>query len=240
MTRKPRGKNYRNLVARGGAIWYRRMIHGKLVSFSCRTDDWNVAAEVRNLYEAQRNLAGAHFVEPAPSFEEAAAAYLEAKPAETKVPGSRFRLASATLSDRIGQLRKDGPIVGFFCTRPVDEISRVLIGDWWESQIAGRYANQTGLNYLSALSKVLRHCVGKGWIERNPARDFREWFLDESTKRPARIGGKFVRSRAGRRSPVYLTLPITRRSARSGAIYATMRRSSPCSKRDSDPQRWGD
>ena len=48
MKRKPSGAKYRNLTARGGVIYYQRDVGGRRVRFSCQTDDWEVAASVRD------------------------------------------------------------------------------------------------------------------------------------------------------------------------------------------------
>ena len=47
MRRKPPGPKYQNLTARGGVIYYERVVGARRIRFSCETDDWNVAAAVR-------------------------------------------------------------------------------------------------------------------------------------------------------------------------------------------------
>ncbi len=47
MRAKSKGPKYRNLIARGGVIYYQRRVGGKRIRFSCRTDDWSVAAECK-------------------------------------------------------------------------------------------------------------------------------------------------------------------------------------------------
>ena len=45
MTKKPRGRQYRNLTRRGNVIYYQRRMDKRRVRFSLETDDWKVAAE---------------------------------------------------------------------------------------------------------------------------------------------------------------------------------------------------
>ncbi len=42
---KPKGAKYRNLFARGGIIYYQRCVGQRQVRFSCKTRDWQLAAE---------------------------------------------------------------------------------------------------------------------------------------------------------------------------------------------------
>ena len=51
MKKKPKGRKYRNLFNRDGMIYYERRSGSKRVKFSCKTDDWTVAAQVRDLWE---------------------------------------------------------------------------------------------------------------------------------------------------------------------------------------------
>lgn len=56
MKKKPRGPRYRSLTARGSVIYYKRVIGGKRIRFSCHTDDWNRASEVARLYEERKGI----------------------------------------------------------------------------------------------------------------------------------------------------------------------------------------
>ena len=47
MKSKPKATKYRNLTARGGAIYYARVVGGKRIRFSCETEDWGKSAGVR-------------------------------------------------------------------------------------------------------------------------------------------------------------------------------------------------
>ena len=44
MKRKPSGRKYRNLTARGPVIYFERVVGGRRIRFSCDTDDWQAAA----------------------------------------------------------------------------------------------------------------------------------------------------------------------------------------------------
>ena len=67
---------YRNLALRKfrdrAVIYYERVLEGERVRFSTYTDDWDQAAEVRDLWEARRTTR----IEEVPTFAEAAARYL--------------------------------------------------------------------------------------------------------------------------------------------------------------------
>ena len=59
--RRPKGAKYKNLVARGNVIYYQRVVSGRRIRFSCRTDDWHAAAEVARLYEQKTGVGGVPF-----------------------------------------------------------------------------------------------------------------------------------------------------------------------------------
>ncbi len=78
MRKKPKGRKYRNLVLRGTAIYYERVVDGSRIRFSTETSDWDQAAAVRDLYEKRRGI-GKLPLRPAdiPTFEEFAERYLD-------------------------------------------------------------------------------------------------------------------------------------------------------------------
>ena len=56
MKAKPKGARYRNLFARGGAIYYERVVGGKRIRRSCETADWAFAAQVRDAFEQRKGI----------------------------------------------------------------------------------------------------------------------------------------------------------------------------------------
>ena len=46
MKSKPTGPKYRNLIVRGSIIYFQRRVGQRRVRFSCKTDDWQLAAEI--------------------------------------------------------------------------------------------------------------------------------------------------------------------------------------------------
>ena len=78
MKRKPKGAKFRNLTARGGVIYYERILDGRRIRFSCQTDDWDQAVAVRDYYEERRAQPRAGVASGAlPSFGDFARRYLE-------------------------------------------------------------------------------------------------------------------------------------------------------------------
>ena len=47
MRKKPRGRKYRNLYARGELIWFEKVVKGRRIRRSCKTSDWDLAAAPR-------------------------------------------------------------------------------------------------------------------------------------------------------------------------------------------------
>ena len=56
MRKRPKGRKYRNLTARGGVIYYQRVVDQRRVRVSTKTDDWDEAAAVRDLYEERKGI----------------------------------------------------------------------------------------------------------------------------------------------------------------------------------------
>jgi len=79
MRKKPNSLKYRNLCVRAGScsIYYQRHVDDRRVRFSTKTDDWDQAAAVRDLYEQRRGVGTGMFpAATVPSFGEAAERYL--------------------------------------------------------------------------------------------------------------------------------------------------------------------
>jgi len=83
MRKRPKGEKYRNLYARGGAIYYERVTgkkdDGKPLrkKLSTKTTDWDVAASFRDLYEQKKGIGGGVlFLADVPTFSEFAQRYL--------------------------------------------------------------------------------------------------------------------------------------------------------------------
>ena len=53
MRKKPKGRKYRNLYARGDVIWFEKLVRGRRTRRSCKTGDWDMAAAVREEWERQ-------------------------------------------------------------------------------------------------------------------------------------------------------------------------------------------
>ncbi|MHC4506059.1 MAG: hypothetical protein ACYTFI_22420, partial [Planctomycetota bacterium] len=119
MRKKPRGRKYRNLYARGEVIWFEKLVSGRRVRRSCKTGDWDLAAAVRDEWERQTGASRLPVLNM-PTFGELADRYLE----WTK------HLAATTQEDRTALLRRasedlpDGALRAYFGHLPVDEIRK--------------------------------------------------------------------------------------------------------------------
>jgi len=166
MKRKPSGAKYRNLTARGGVIYYKRVVAGRRIRFSCETGDWNEAARVRDLYEAKKGIGRvpAPILDQAPRFHELAERYLK----------TATHLAESTRKDRELLLGEGSQLIAYFGERRVDEVSRGDLFTWWETEIEGRgRSTNTGLNYLNALAGVFGLAEDLDHVDRNPVAAFR-------------------------------------------------------------------
>src|SRR5262245_24562518 len=129
MTKRPKGRKYRNLTARGGAIYYERLVRGRRIRISTKTSDWEEAASFRDLYEQTKRIGSVPFYAgKVPPFAEFAKRYLKEDTAH---------LAETTRRDRPSYLRSDGP-AGSLGTHRLDEIDPPLIRQWWNDEIQGR------------------------------------------------------------------------------------------------------
>jgi len=198
MTKKPRGAKYRNLTRRGGVIYYERVTHGQRFRISTKTNDWTEAASFRDLFEAHEGIGRVPFLTvEVPRFADFAARYL-AEATED--------LAGTTREDRMRLLRPDGPIVRGLGMLRLDDITRPRLLEWYQAELAARgRSHSTGVNYLSAVSGVLRYAVDLDLLSENPVdalrvtlRQRRRTKRDVQRTNTARSG---VRSRKPRRSP---------------------------------------
>ena len=163
MKNRPKGSRYRNLFARGGAIYYEREAGGERSRFSTRTADWDEAAATRDLY-LQRKASEAGRGEVA-TFADLAARYLREATAH---------LSGTTRDDRVRVLGPEGELVRYFGALPAREIRRATLLEWWHREIEGRGRHErTGLTFLSALSGVFGYAVDLERLEANPVDSFR-------------------------------------------------------------------
>ncbi len=167
MRKRPKGAKYRNLTARSGVIYYERVVGKKRIKLSTKTDDWNEAAAVRDLYEQKKHIGSAAFHGgDLPTLEEFAQRYLEEDTAH---------LAPTTRKDRRSYLREDGPLIGFFGRRKLDDISPPQLREWWNQEVTrASRSTRTGRAYLDVLSSVLAYAVDLDILEVNPVPQFRE------------------------------------------------------------------
>lgn len=169
MRRKPRGRKYRNLYARGEVVWFEKLVNGRRTRRSCKTSDWDLAAAVRDEWERQTGASRLPVL-AVPTFGELADRYLE----------WTSHLAATTREDRTALLRRasgnlsDGSLRAYFGAMPVDEIRKPVLLEWWHAEVEGKGRSQkTGRNYLDALSGVLALAVDSEVLEANPVDGFR-------------------------------------------------------------------
>ena len=169
MRKKPGGRKYRNLYARGELIWFEKLVNGRRTRRSCRTSDWEVAAAVRDEWERQTGASRLPVL-AVPTFGELVDRYLE----------WMTHLAATTQDDRRAMLRvatpgrEEGLLRAYFGHLPVDEIRKPLLLEWWHAEVEGKGRSQkTGRNYLDALSGVLALAVDSEVLEANPVDGFR-------------------------------------------------------------------
>ena len=162
MKRKPRGPKYRNLSARSGAIYYERVWKGRRFCFSTKTDAWDEAAAVRDLYEQRKGIGrGQVALLEAPRFEEFAKRYLSE---------ATSHLAATTLEDRKGLLKAEGSLVERFGRLRLDDIGRRELVEWWQRDIETEgLSRKTGKNRLDALSAVFGYAIDLELLDANPA-----------------------------------------------------------------------
>ena len=191
MTKKPKGRKYRNLFARGGAIYYQRIVGGRRIVRSCQTDDWEVAAAGRDLYEQQKGIGRLPFItRQTATFREFSAQYLKE---------AMSHLAPTTKHDRTLLLwpgdsnakakRKKAPglLLQHFGEVRLENIGKPELVRWWTTQVEGRgVTRKTGRNYLDALSAVLGYACDLDLIATNPCDELRAKLRRESRTKAGR------------------------------------------------------
>lgn len=165
MRKKPKGRRFANLTARGGAIYYQRVLNGRRVRFSTETDDWDLAAAVKAEYEAETGAAPA-LDGKVPTFGELCERYLEE---------CVEHLAPSTLEDRRRLLRDGGPIRSHFDGWPVDAIRKGDLVAWYQAAVSaqGRTRN-SGRNDVVALAAVFAYAVDLDILDASPVDAFRK------------------------------------------------------------------
>jgi integrase len=159
MKRRPRGSKYHNLTARGDVIYYERVFEGERVRFSTKTNDWDIAADVRSIYEDRRE-AGRVETKEAPTFREFSGRYLRE---------ATQHLAETTQEDRALLLSAGGILERALGAFSLDGITRPLLLEWWHAEVTGQgRSDRTGMNYLSAISAVLGYAMDLDVIPENP------------------------------------------------------------------------
>jgi integrase/recombinase XerD len=144
-----------NLYRRGRTWWGRVQVAGRDVRRSLRTRDRAEAA--RRLKAWLEEVSRRRWGEERHSWKEAVVKWAaEVKPGLKESTGKRYQVS----------LRQVSPILE---PLHLDEIDLKTIG-----RIAGRSgpSNATRRRDLTAVSSVLRSCVGWGWLERNPALEY--------------------------------------------------------------------
>ena len=189
MKRKPKGRKYRNLTSRGGVIYYERVVRGKRIRISVKTDDWDQAASFRDLYEQAKSIGAVPFFSgEVPRFEEFAQRYLVE---------DTGHLAPSTKRDRVGYFQPGAPLIEFFGDHRLDEIDAPLIREFWNRHIQERgFSTKTGRNYLDVLTGVLGYAQDLAIIEGNPVPIFRQSLRRRSRTQKARAeaeAGRHVR-----------------------------------------------
>jgi len=192
VAKRPKGRRYRNLIAipRGGRaiIYYQRRVRradGSVKTYrrSTGTEDWQLAAKVRDAFAEQEGLAwlaprqALTSGEP-PSFADAAADLLARGPRG---------LSACTWEDRERVLGTEGPLVAAFGSIRLDQLSKADLHRWWMDFIEGQRSLKTGLFYLDHLGALLRFAerVYPSYeLSRSPLRAFRaDVQKDQRTKR---------------------------------------------------------
>ena len=137
MTRRPRGKKYRNLTRVGATIYYQRRKDGRRVRVSLETSDWEVAAEAAGAFEEQLGVNRPGFVlVESPTLRDFAKRYLSENTAH---------LAESTRDSRERLLRADGPLIASLGGHRLHEVTPARLREWWGREVdAEGRATQTG------------------------------------------------------------------------------------------------
>ena len=178
MRKKPRGRKYRNLIARGNVIQIEFVEAGERHRKSTKTDDWDTAALIRDEWErARRGLAEP--VEEEPTFAEFSARYLDE---------AMSNLARTTKRDRALQLRPDGSILSVLGSRKISQIDVAAVRSWWTAEILGkRRSVKTGRNLLGVIARVLSYARSLELISGDdPVRAFSETLSQDARTKKGR------------------------------------------------------
>ncbi len=177
MRSKPKGVRYRNLTVYRGSIWYVRFVRSHRYRVDTMTTDWGDAARFRDLYEEKRGVESrTRYAGVMPTFGEFAERYLLE---------DTGHLATRTKRDRESYLRPEGILQPHFGRRRLDEISAVMLREWWglEIEAKGR-ATGTGRHHLNTIAAVFAYAKDLGVVDDSPVSAFREQLSRRSrTKR---------------------------------------------------------
>jgi len=180
--KKPKGRKYRNLFARGAAIYYERVVKGRRLRFSTKTSDWDEAAAVRDLWEETTRIGTAVPFLDAPTFGEIAARYLA---------DGMTHLAASTQEDRHWLLRPEGRLARYFGDYRLDDIRRATLLDWWTAEVEQRGISvRTGETYVAALAAVLGYAEDRELIAVNPLDAFRATLRRRNRTQRGRAAGQ--------------------------------------------------
>ena len=104
MRKKPKGRKYRNLHARGNVIYYEREWRKKRTKQSTYTSDWEIAVAFRDDFEQKMGIGTSQLRIPRKTtFREFAK--------ERYIREEVKNLAHTTQVERVRELRADGPIM---------------------------------------------------------------------------------------------------------------------------------
>ncbi len=164
MTKRPKGREYRGLYARGEVIWISYTDGGKRTLISAGTDDWDRAAKRRDdaIHGKHRSM----------TFADATRKAL----ADMAACG----VAETTSSDRIRLLRDEGRIIEHLGSLTLDQVDVAALRRWHDAAISQRGRSfKTGANQIDAIEMVLRWARGRGHLARGckPVQELREDLL---------------------------------------------------------------
>lgn len=190
-----KGKNRhrrRNLVQYGGVIYYERQYQGHRFKFSCETDDWDVAAAVRDRFERERGFGTALPILNPPTFKEMGAAFLETDHYQGLAPGTRANYRALLKN-------ADSPILQALGHSEVCAITRRDLEErfWQTFVVAAGRTRATGLNYLNIISDVLGLAIDRDLLDANPVDAFRG-----TLRRRTRGKGARTAAQADTRHPI--------------------------------------
>jgi integrase len=163
-------------------IYFARCGGGRRVRFSCKTTDWNEAAELVSVWEARAGLRAL----PKSTFGAMIDRYLA-----EDLP----HLAPTTQENRREQLRVLG--VHFGRDRDLASITKADIRAWWQSALVagGRKRSEKTLRtWIDALAAVYRLALESDAVEQNPVAQFRATLnMRRNTQRARAEAEQFAR-----------------------------------------------